>query len=163
MAKSKDKNIKKIYPKRTHKQISKGKNEEDLGIGKKKLTSKSNKDIIKYNISKIYETLIFINDNTFEIKKTDLDNIIYEYEFFNLIPITPDGNCFYRAISYYLTGNENLYKNLRESVYNYVSQNITKFYEYCYVENNIYYLDIEENNITIKYILDDYVEKIKKK
>lgn len=35
MAKSKDKNIKKIYPKRTHKQISKGKNEEDLGIGKK--------------------------------------------------------------------------------------------------------------------------------
>ena len=95
---------------------------------KKKITSKSNKDITKYNISKIYESIIFINDNIFELKKSDLDNIIYENEFFNLIPITGDSNCFYRTISYYLTGNENLHKNLRESVYNYISLNITKFY-----------------------------------
>ena len=162
MSKSKDKKEKKIYPKRTHRQLSNSSSQESFVIGKKKITSKNNKDIIKYNISKIYETIICINDNTFEIKKIDLDNIIYENEFFNLIPITSDGNCFFRAISYYLTGNENLHKNLRESVYKYVSQNITKFYEYCYVENNIYYIDIEENNLIIKYILDDYVEKIKK-
>ena len=162
MSKSKYKKNKKTYPKRTHKQLSKDKKEEDLEIGKKKIASKANKDIIKYNISKIYETINCINDNTFELKKIDLDNIIYEKEFFNIIPITPDGNCFFRTISYYLTGNENLHKNLRESVYNYVSQNITKFYEYCYVENNIYYIDIEENHIIIKYILDEYVQKIKR-
>ena len=67
-----------------------------------------------------------------------------------------------RKISYYLTGNENLHKNLRESVYKYVKQHIIKFYEFCYVENNIYYIDIEENSVIIKHILDDYVEKIEK-
>ena len=43
----------------------KGKKEGDLEIRGKKLTSKYNKDVTKYNISKIYETIIFINDNTF--------------------------------------------------------------------------------------------------
>ena len=68
MYKSKYKKNKKTYPKRTHKQLSKDKKEEDLEIDKK-MTYKSNKDIIKYNISKIYETINCINDNTFELKK----------------------------------------------------------------------------------------------
>ena len=72
MAKSKEKR-KKNYPKRTHKQISNSKNEEALEIGieigKKKITSKSNKVLSKYNISKIYETINFINDNNLELKK----------------------------------------------------------------------------------------------
>ena len=33
----------------------------------KKITSKYNKEVIKYNISKIYETIIFTNDNTFKL------------------------------------------------------------------------------------------------
>ena len=39
---------------------------------------------------------------------------------------------------------------------------MTQFYEYCYVENNTYYIDIEEKQKVHKYILDDYVENIKK-
>ena len=94
MSKSKYKKNKKTYPKRTHKQLSTDKNEEALEIGKK-IKSKTNKDIIKYNISKIYETINCINDNTFELKKIDFDNIIYEKEFFSLIPITAASNCFF--------------------------------------------------------------------
>ena len=71
-------------------------------------------------------------------------------------------NCFIRTISQFINGNENLHKNLRDQVYNYVSNNIINFYEYCYVENNTYYIDIEENSQIKKYVLDDYVANIKK-
>ena len=58
---------------------------------------------------------------------------------------------------------ENLHKNLRDQVYNYVSNNITNFYEYCYVENNTYYIHIEENSKIKQYISDDHNANSKKK
>ena len=37
-----------------------------------------------------------------------------------------------------------MHYSLRNAVYLYVKDNITKFYEYCYIEDDIYYIDIEE-------------------
>ena len=42
-----------------------------------------------------------------------------------------------------------------------MSNNITKFYEYCYVEDDMYYIDIKEGNLVKKYVLDENVEKNK--
>ena len=61
-----------------------------------------------------------------------------------------------------MDGDENSHKNLRKSAYQYVSNNKTKFYDYCYIENNMYYIDIKEGEYIKKYVLDEYVEKIKK-
>ena len=107
----------------------------------------------------IYEELI-IKNNDFWIKKDILLNQIYENDFFDLIKITGDGNCFFRSVSYFLYKNENKFADLRNAVYLYVKNNINKFYEFCYVENNTYYLDIEEGEEVHKYVLDDYIEKI---
>lgn len=42
-----------------------------------------------------------------------------------------------------------------------MKNNITLFYEFCYVENNNYYIDVEEGDEIQKYIIDDYIENIK--
>ena len=55
-----------------------------------------------------------------------------------------------------------MHYSLRNTVYLFVKENITKFYEYCYVEEDIYYIDIVEGEKIHKYILDEYVDKIKK-
>ena len=102
------------------------------------------------------------NKDLFQIKNEIFEYQFYEKEFFENIPIIGDGNCLYRTISYYFNNNQYQYSQLRQTTYNYVKSNITKFYEYCYVENNIYYIDIEEDNNIHKYILDDHVENIKK-
>ena len=164
MSQSKDKNIqnennnKFKYPKRTHKQIEHNKSKGKTRLKYKKFENLNENLFEYYNISKLYENIIFTNDSIYEIKKDDIKNQIYEEDFFNIINITGDGNCFYRSISYYLTESENLHKNLRLSVYKYVINNLTKFYEFCYIENNTYYIDIEEHNTIHKYILDDYVD-----
>ena len=54
-----------------------------------------------------------------------------------------------------------MHYSLRNTVYLFVKENITKFYEYCYVENGIYYIDIEQDTQIKKYILDEYVENNK--
>ena len=149
---SKEKNIYK--PIKKHKEKSNKK--EELVI-----TEKNNIDIKTYNIKDIYNE-ITINEEKINTSKTLFNNQIYENEFFDIIPIIGDGNCFYRAISYYFNKDENQYPNLRNTTYNYVKNNLTQFYEYCYVENNTYYIDIEEEQKVHKYILDDYVENIKK-
>ena len=124
-------------------------------------TNKENTNIIKYSITNLYDNLVINNSEKIEVTIDNLKNDIYEEEFFNLNEITGDGNCFFRTLSYYLYNNENSHKNLRDSAYQYVSNNITKFYEYCYVEDDMYYIDIKEGNLVKKYILDEYIEKIK--
>ena len=54
-----------------------------------------------------------------------------------------------------------IYSIIRDAMYNYIVNNLTKFYEYCYIENNIYYIDIAVNNKIKKFVLDDYVDNIK--
>ena len=54
-----------------------------------------------------------------------------------------------------------MHYSLRNSVYLYVKDNMAKFYKYCYVEDDIYYIDIEEGATIHKYLLDEYVDKIK--
>ena len=124
-------------------------------------TNMENTNIIKYSITNLYDNLVINNSEKIEVTIDNLKNDIYEEEFFNLNEITGDVNCFFRILSYYLYNNENSHKNLRDSAYQYVSNNITKFYENCYVEDDMYYIDIKEGNLVKKYVLDEYVEKIK--
>lgn len=114
------------------------------------------------NIQNIYHDLNYDNNKIY-IKNENLLNIIYENNFFNCINISIDGNCLYNYISYYLFRNERKSPIIRNKVYNYIISNKTLFYEYCYIENNKYYINVEENNRTIKYFIEDYFEKIKEK
>ena len=118
--------------------------------------------MVKYDIEAIYQLINLKEKDNLELEIGVMDNQIYEEQFFDFIDNAGDGNCFFRTISQFINGNENLHKNLRDQVYNYVSNNITNFYEYCYVENNTYYIDIEENSQIKKFVLDDYVANIKK-
>ena len=51
---------------------------------------------------------------------------------------------------------------IRNNVYNYIINNKCTIYEYCTVENNLYYISIKIKNKTIKYFKEDYIENIKK-
>ena len=107
----------------------------------------------------------FIMDNNLKIQSTkeNLNIEIYENEFFEIIEISPDGNLFFRSISKYIYGTEKNYAILRQAAYNYVVENLTKFYELSYIEEGIYYIDIDEGGKVKKYVLDDYIEEIKKR
>lgn len=89
-----------------------------------------------------------------------IKNQIYEVDFFNIIDITGDGNCLFRSISFYIYGSEYFYSDIRELTFKYIKNNITKFYEYCYIENGTYYINVEEGTIVRKFILDEYVSHI---
>ena len=164
-------------PKRTHKEafpevreneknsyFQKKKNipsKKEAPIITKKQDEKKEIDLIIYDLNDLYKNIVENNDKI-QIKKENLQNQIYEGNFFEIKKITGDGNCFFRSISYYLNHTEEMHYSLRNTVYLFVKENITKFYEYCYVEEDIYYIDIVEGEKIHKYILDEYVDKIKK-
>ena len=184
---SEHKKTKKVYkskkeirypkPKRTHKEAFENINNKDYNpIKKKKNIKNKNKEVIlikkeqderdngimTFDLNYIYNVLYKnSNNNKIQINKEDLQNQLYENNFFDIIDITGDGNCFFRCISYFLYNTENQHYNIRLATYNYIKNNLTKFYEYCYVENGIYYIDIEQGTQIKKYILDEYVENIK--
>ena len=86
----------------------------------------------------------------------------HDYSAFNASFNLANKSGFFRTISKYIYGTENNYANLGEAAYHYIVENLTQFYEYCYIENGTYYIDIEKGGIIEKYILDDYIEEIKK-
>ena len=108
-----------------------------------------------------------IYNEEFYINKENLNKVIYyEQILFNEINVIGDGNCLFRCISYHLFGTQNNYEEIRLSVYNYIKNNPTFVYEYCYEENNLFYIDVETKvrNKTkkIKYFIEDYIECIQK-
>ena len=108
-----------------------------------------------------------ISNGEFYINTDNLKKVIYyEQIFFNEIEIIGDGNCLFRSISYHLFGTQNNYEEIRLSVYNYIKNNPTFVYEYCYEENNLFYIDVDTKigNETkkIKYFIEDYIECIQK-
>ena len=54
-----------------------------------------------------------LNEEEIKINNAFYQNQIHEKEFFDIIPIIEDGNCFYRAISYYFNIEEKQYPALR--------------------------------------------------
>ena len=82
----------------------------------------------------------------------------------NEIEMGGDGNCLYRCISYHFYGIESFHNKIRLETYNYLKNNTTFVYEYCYLEENKYYIDIEMgvNKIKKKYFIEDFIENIKK-
>ena len=59
-----------------------------------------------------------------------------------------------------MNNNEKEHYNLRISAYNYIKNYLTQFYDFCYIENGIFYIDVEVHQIVKKYILDEYVKNI---
>ena len=51
--------------------------------------------------------------------------------------------------------------NIHIKVYDYITNNKTIFYEYCFIEDNKYYINAQKNNKNIKYFIKDYFENIK--
>ena len=125
----KSKICKKSVRKRTLKVMYHGKNQDSKNIIKRNKLNrkKDNNNLIKYIITNLYNNLVI--KNNFLIY--NLQNVIYKDEFVELITITIDGNCLFTNLLFYLYNNENSHKNLRDTAYQYISNNITKFYEFC--------------------------------
>ena len=104
-----------------------GKNQNSKSIKKRNKPNKKmdNTNLIKYIITKLY------NNDLIEYTIYNLQNVIYKDEFVELITITGYGNCLFSTLIFYLYNNENSHKNLRDTAYQYISNNITKFYEFC--------------------------------
>jgi len=125
----KSKICKKSVRKRILKVMYHGKNQDSKNIIKRNKLNrkKDNNNLIKYIITNLYNNLVI--KNNFLIY--NLQNVIYKDEFVELITITIDGNCLFTNLLFYLYNNENSHKNLRDTAYQYISNNITKFYEFC--------------------------------
>ena len=81
-----------------------------------------------FDINYIYNVLYKnSNNNKIQINKEDLQNQLYENNFFDIIDITGDGNCFFRSISYFLYNTENQHYNIRLATYNYIKNNLQNF------------------------------------
>ena len=138
LKKKSKKEIKKINPNRENCEI-------------KIINNRDADNIITYDLN-IYKDFVVDNSNNIIFKKDNLNIEVYENEFFRIIEITGDGNCFFRTISQYIYGSEKNYSNIRNLAYNYIVDHLNEIYDYCYIENGIYYIDIEERGTIKKYI-----------
>ena len=55
----------------------------------------------------------------------------------NMVDMMPDGNCFYRSVSYAVTGNQNNHRELRYQTHLYALQNRDVLLNYCRLDDNI--------------------------
>ena len=103
-------------------------------------------------------------NNKEELKKLFLEEIFYQkntaanyeipYEYFKEISMPPLGNCFYCCISYFLYKNIDNQNLIRQTVYQYISNNPEQFY--IFFEGN----DNENLNFySPKTLLDNYISK----
>ena len=102
-----------------------------------------------------------MSNNNILLKLNNIKNKIFRKNIFTKIKITGDGNCLFRAISYYKFGNENHHLSIRNLVYNYINENKESFYEFCYEENGYLILKIEQKNQIINFNLNEYIDNIK--
>lgn len=151
---------KKITKKRTHKEFMEENinEDEEKPLKKKKRSIYSIKEdniIILENIDKIYKDISLEINNILSINGKILKFPKYEKLFFNIIEINPDGNCLYNLVSYYLYGTEEKNTEIRKNTYEYIKSNITFIYEYCYLKDNLYYIDIDVRGKTKTYFIED--------
>lgn len=94
-----------------------------------------------------------LENNTINIYIAKLNNLkcIVPRNYFKIIPIAKYGNCYFRRVSQFLSGNENNPLYIRNVLYKYILANK----EYC-INNN----GIIQNNTEITYI-DEYIDNIK--
>ena len=93
--------------------------------------------------NKLLSKYFIYNNNKIYIRRDDLKNLLYKFDYYNEIAISPDGNCLYRSISYLLYGNEENHMLIRDSVYNFIKCNLKKFIPFCYIKNGQLYVDVE--------------------
>ena len=84
-----------------------------------KIENNNNTNLIIPIIKNNNKHIFFIEDQII-IPKKYLKSTDYEKNIFELIAITPDGNCLYRSISYFIFKTEDKYMNIRTLVYNYL-------------------------------------------
>ena len=109
------------------------------------INSKKNDNIINF-----YKKFLIKNKEVYLSKENLKDISIYDCNIFNNIYINPDGNGLYHSKSYHLFGKQDCDENIGLKTYNYLINNKTFIYVYCYLENNSYYLDIKLGKERIK-------------
>ena len=80
--------------------------------------------------------------------KTELNKIDYTH-----IPISKDGNCFFRTISVYLTDTQENYKLIREIIAEYAEANRNQFLDF-FIKDNI-------DQVLGSIELNSYIDNIK--
>ena len=97
------------------------------------------KDIINPNKETINQFLDSLHKNEEKIYNNSFNKIIKESAIVNR-KILGDGNCYFRALSYFFTHSENYKDYFRNCIYNYININSNYFlqeYPYIYYKNNI--------------------------
>ena len=90
--------------------------------------------------------------NQYKFNKNNLQSL--KKEDYIVKEITPDGNCFYRCLSYFYRQKENDYNEFRQLITNYIEQNI-----------DYYLIFISDEEVNIKNedgLSDDEIIKKKK-
>lgn len=98
----------------------------------------------------IYNTLEKNISNFLITNYKDVEDFIPD-NFSKMIEIYSDGNCFYRALSKFMTDKEDYYHYFRNTIYNYIEDNKDIIFKY-----NKY---LDYRNTYIHYL--DYIDKIK--
>ena len=80
-------------------------------------------------------------NNRFKEKLQTLDPI--DINDIQIINIAKDGNYFYRCISFFLTGNENNYQNIKDILISWIENNYNDFVEF-FGDDGIHHLNKEE-------------------
>ncbi len=64
-------------------------------------------------------------------------NKIIKKDIISILGIKPDGNCYYKALSLYLTKNQEIYNYFRNYIYNFINDNKNAYsIDYPYIMNN---------------------------
>ena len=95
----------------------------------------------------------FINNNRFKIIAKS--NGLIKKEDLQKISIEPDGNCFYRSVSYFLLGSQQYYNEIKKEIIDWIEKNKQKFIDF--------FGDDDVNNITKEEKAEDELNYIKKK
>ena len=142
------------------------KNKKDILANNLNRLSKNNEnntnDNQKYILLDDINDIITMQNNNIEIKFNNIKNKYFKKHIFKKITVTGDGNCLYRCISVNKFGDESKYESIRNLTYNYIYSNENIIYEFCYLENNKLYLNIEYKNQIIKFTINEYINNNKR-
>ena len=69
---------------------------------------------------------------------------IIKKDIISILDIKPDSNCYYRALSLYLTNNEENDNYFRNNIYNFINDNISVYcIDFPYIMNNDEIIELE--------------------
>lgn len=96
---------------------------KEINIINKDLKKEKNEE------SKVIKKIKYSNINNEFKERVKTKNNIKKDEA-NIVSIIPDGNCFYRSISFFLLGSEEYYINIKSLIIEWIENNFSKFEEF---------------------------------